>query len=160
MGYTTFTGPVRAGNILDTTGITPGADVRNVGQVVMAQSAAILEGATPSGSTIAGLTTISIPAYSQILSIEMRTTIPFTNPVSIGNTFDGTTVNSATYFSDPVTLGAAGPTNVSTTTVAQNNVWINSGYPDSQIVVAGGLANGPGRAVLTVTYLQGPNGNT
>ena len=159
MGYTTFTGPIRAGNVLDTSGTTPGVNVSNVGQVVMAQSAAIVEGATPTGSTIAGLTTISIPAYSQILRIEMRTTVPFTNNVSIGNTFNGTTVNSATYFANAVTLGAAGLTNITTTTVAQNNVWINSGYPDSQVVVAGGAVGGAGRGVLTVTYLQGPNGN-
>ena len=89
MGYTTFTGPVRAGNILNTTGTLPGVDVGNVGQVVMAQSAVIAEGVTPAGSTISGLTTISIPAYSQILSIDFACTIAFTSNVSIGNTVDG-----------------------------------------------------------------------
>lgn len=151
MGYTTFTGPIRAGNILDTTGTTPGYDVRNVGQVIMAQTAAIAEDAQV-------VTTISIPAYSQILSIEIRASVAFTNPVSIGNTFDGTTVDPV-YFTDPAGV-TPGATVFSTTTTTQNDNWMNVGYPDSQVVVAGGFAAGPGRGVLLVTYLQGPNGNT
>jgi hypothetical protein len=154
MGYTTFTGPVRAGNILNTSGITPGVDVSNVGQVVMAQSVVVEEDTNT-------FTTASIPAYSQILTIEFRTTIAFTNAVSVGNSYDGTTVNDATYFSDAVaTPLATGPTTIATTTLTQNDNWLNIGYPDSQIVVAGGAAGGPGRAILTITYLQGPNGNT
>ena len=152
MGYTTFTGPIRAGNILNTSGITPGVDVGNVGQVVMAQSVAVAE-------DVNVFTTASIPAYSQILNIELRATVTFTNPVSIGNTYDGTTVNDATYFADAAVV-AAGITTFSTTTTTQNDNWLNIGYPDSQIVVAGGAATGPGRGILTITYLQGPNGNT
>ena len=30
----------------------------------------------------------------------------------------------------------------------------------ASFVVSGGLASGPGRGVLIITYLQGPNGNT
>ena len=39
MGTTTFSGPVKAGTIKDTTGTTVGTDVNNVGFVLMAQSA-------------------------------------------------------------------------------------------------------------------------
>ena len=153
MGTSTFTGPIRAGNILNTSGITPGVDVGNVGQVVMAQVAAIAETAT------ALFTTISIPAYSQILSIEIRSTVSFSTPLSIGNTYDGTTVNDATYFTNTTPV-AAGITTYSTSTSGQDDNWINSGYPDSQIVVSGGTPGGGGLGVLTITYLQGPNGNT
>jgi hypothetical protein len=41
MANTTFSGPVRAGTIKDTTGTTVGTDVANVGYVLMAQSAVI-----------------------------------------------------------------------------------------------------------------------
>ena len=41
MGSTTFSGPVKAGTISQTTGTTVGTDMKNVGQVVMAQSLAI-----------------------------------------------------------------------------------------------------------------------
>jgi hypothetical protein len=152
MGYTTFTGPIRAGNILNTSGITPGVDVGNVGQVVMAQSVAVAE----DGDVF---TTASIPAYSQILSISFRATVAFANSVSIGNTYDGTTVNDPTYFTDAVAI-AVGITTYSTTTTLQNDNWLNIGYPDSQIVVVGGAVGGAGRGILTITYLQGPNGNT
>ena len=37
MGTTTFSGPIRAGNIRNTTGTTVGSDIANVGYVVMTQ---------------------------------------------------------------------------------------------------------------------------
>jgi hypothetical protein len=53
MANTTFSGPVKAGTIKDTTGSTVGTDVANVGFALMAQSAVIdIAGATmgkPSG---------------------------------------------------------------------------------------------------------------
>ena len=159
MGTTTFTGPIRAGNILNTTGTNPGADVANVGQVVMAQTAPVVEGANT-------ITIISIPGGSQVLNVTLRSTVPFTNAVSIGGTFDGTTID-ATYFSNVLGSPASvGLTTITTTTSTQNNNWIAVGYDsitqtysDVQVVVSGGAVAGPGRGVLTVTYLQGPNGN-
>ena len=38
MGTTTFSGPVKAGTISNTTGTTLGTDVKNTGQVTMAQT--------------------------------------------------------------------------------------------------------------------------
>ena len=38
MGKTTFSGPIKAGTINDTTGTTVGTNVTNVGSVVMAQT--------------------------------------------------------------------------------------------------------------------------
>ena len=38
MGTTTFSGPIKAGGISQTTGTTVGSDVRNVGSVMMVQS--------------------------------------------------------------------------------------------------------------------------
>jgi len=43
MGTTTFTGPIKAGDILNTSGTTLGDDVANVGFVVMAQSAPVTQ---------------------------------------------------------------------------------------------------------------------
>jgi hypothetical protein len=40
---TTFSGPIKAGNIFNTTGTTLGTDVKNVGQVVMCQSQAVTQ---------------------------------------------------------------------------------------------------------------------
>ena len=61
MATTTFSGPIKAGTIKNTTGTTLGSDVKNVGFTVMAQSAAITQ------STTAAATGIVIPANSQIL---------------------------------------------------------------------------------------------
>jgi hypothetical protein len=41
MANTTFSGPVRAGNIIDTTGVTLGTNVKNIGPVVLTQSATV-----------------------------------------------------------------------------------------------------------------------
>ena len=41
MGASTFSGPIKAGDIFNTTGTTVGTDVANVGYVTMAQSAVI-----------------------------------------------------------------------------------------------------------------------
>ena len=41
MGTTTFSGPIKAGTIKETTGTTVGTDMKNTGQVVMAQTHAI-----------------------------------------------------------------------------------------------------------------------
>ena len=158
MGYTTFTGPVRAGNILATTGTTPGVDVENVGQVVMAQSFPFTENGTPT------TTDITLPATSQVLSISWTISTAFTNAVSVGGTLDGTVIN-ATYFANATTPGL-GVTLLAPTTVPQCGNWVSAGVisptqaSDVRVVVSGGAVSGAGRGVLTVTYLQGPNGNT
>ena len=41
MATTTFSGPIKAGTISNTTGTTVGTDMKNTGQVVMAQTHAI-----------------------------------------------------------------------------------------------------------------------
>ena len=158
MGYTTFTGPVRAGNILATTGTTPGVDVENVGQVVMAQSFPFTENGTPT------TTDITLPAISQVLSINWTISTAFTNAVSVGGTLDGTVIN-ATYFANATTPGL-GVSILAPTTIAQCGNWVSAGVisptqaSDVRVVVSGGAVSGAGRGVLTVTYLQGPNGNT
>jgi len=64
MGTTTFTGPIKAGDILNTSGTTVGSDVANVGYVVMAQTSAVTQASSA--------TTIVIPAGSQILEIDLN----------------------------------------------------------------------------------------
>ena len=46
MASTTFSGPIKAGTISNTTGTTLGDDVKNTGQVVMCQSVAVDQTAT------------------------------------------------------------------------------------------------------------------
>ena len=64
MGTTTFSGPIKAGTIKETTGTTLGTNVKNTGQVVMAQTFAVdLSG----GAVAAQVTDVVIPANSQII---------------------------------------------------------------------------------------------
>ena len=64
MANTTFSGPILAGTIKNTTGTTVGTDMKNTGQVVMAQSFAIdLSG----GAIAAEASNVIIPANSQII---------------------------------------------------------------------------------------------
>ena len=66
MGTTTFSGPILAGTIKDTTGTTVGSDIKNTGQVVMAQS--FTTGTTlAGGASAANVTDVVIPAKSQII---------------------------------------------------------------------------------------------
>ena len=66
MASSTFSGPIKAGTIRETTGTTLGTNVKNTGQVVMAQSNNITQAS--------GATTIVIPANSQILEITVFVT--------------------------------------------------------------------------------------
>ena len=62
MATTTFSGPIKAGTISNTTGTTVGTNMKNTGQVVMAQTHAIdLTG----GAIAAEATDVIIPANSQ-----------------------------------------------------------------------------------------------
>jgi hypothetical protein len=70
MGKTTFTGPVRSGDILNTSGTTIGSNVKNVGSVVMVQTYPITQVLT---ATALG-TTIVLPANSHILNMQMLIT--------------------------------------------------------------------------------------
>ena len=66
MGTTTFSGPIKAGTIKETTGTTLGSDIKNTGQVVMAQS--FTTGTTlAAGASAANVTNVVIPAKSQII---------------------------------------------------------------------------------------------
>jgi hypothetical protein len=65
MANTTFSGPIRAGTISNTTGTTLGSNIANVGQVVMSQSVKVdIIGASHLNQVCA-----VIPANSQISEI-------------------------------------------------------------------------------------------
>jgi len=68
MGTTTFSGPIKAGTIANTTGTTLGDNVKNVGQVVMTQSSNV---ALTHATTTATALGIVIPANSQIMNINI-----------------------------------------------------------------------------------------
>ena len=72
MANTTFSGPIRAGNIKDTTGTIVGTNVANIGQVVMSQSI-MIDAAVAVGTTTYDVGVI--PRNSQLLSVTIRVAI-------------------------------------------------------------------------------------
>lgn len=148
MGATTFTGPVRAGNILNTSGTTLGSDVANVGYVVMAQSSAVTQAS--------GATSIVIPANSQILSISIMVTTVWNG---VATTFGVGTTTSNTFLTAAAALdgAAVGPLSATPGTDATRaGNWIDVGTTDRKIKVTS-TNTGAGVGVITVTYIQAIN---
>lgn len=151
MGITTFTGPIRAGDVLNTTGTAVGS-IANVGFCVMSQTASIVQSAT------AARTAITIPANSTILSIDVLVDTAWssattTYTLSVGTSATATELVAATD-ADAVGLLSLNPgTDATRTGVWQNvgtsdvAIWVDSGAPDTT----------PGEGKLIVTYIQANN---
>lgn len=148
MGQSTFSGPIRAGNIFNTTGTTVGTDIANVGQVVMGQSANI----TQASST----TTIVIPANSQIVEMTLYVTTAWDGAAStlgLGNTVLATAYTAA----GAVAGGTVGIVSITPSTDAtRTGAFIDVGTTDVKLVVTS-TNTGAGVGVLTVRYLQNAN---
>lgn len=148
MSTTTFTGPIRAGDILNTSGSTLGQDVANVGFVVMAQSSAVTQAS--------GATDIVIPANSQILSINVMVTTAWTGAAA---TFGVGTTASATFLTAAAAVsgGAIGPVTATPGTDATRaGNWNDVGATDIKIAVTS-ANTGSGVGVITVQYVQARN---
>jgi hypothetical protein len=150
MGITTFTGPIKAGNVLNTTGTTPGT-VKNVGWVAMAQTASI----TQAGSLTAFKTGIVIPAYSHILNIQFLVTTGWaaTATISVGTSATSTELVVGQSLA---TVGqvSAGPGTDATRTAR----WSNTGATDIIIYVLSAASGAPaGVGDIIVRYIQAEN---
>jgi len=140
MGTTTFSGPVKAGTIRE------GASA-NVGTLVCAQSAAILEISTEAD------TGIIIPANSQIINMYVLVQTAWDGGT---NTLDvGISGNPDLYVDGlPVTvLGNHRATAAYSGTEAN---WRDVGTSDVTVYIDS-VATGSGAGVLTVQYLQNRN---
>lgn len=158
MAETVFTGPIKAGNVLDSdgSGALAGAGgssgTKNVGYVVMAQSEVITQ-ATNGSSAGVYTTSMVIPADSQILSVTLLVTTAWTGAaktVGFGTTASATALTAA----GAVDGSAKGVVSANPGTVdAAIAVWKDVGATDIQIK-ATSTNTGSGVGVLTVTYLQ------
>lgn len=143
MGKTTFTGPVRSGNILNTSGTTIDQNVKNVGAVVMVQTYPITQALTATALA----TPIVLPANSHILSIQMLNTVAWdaTNTLSVGTSATATELVALTAM--PVGLVALNPgTDATRTTnwddtVTGKRIWVKSAN------------TGAGVGTITVRYI-------
>lgn len=152
MSTTTFTGPIKAGDVLNTTGTTAGT-VKNVGFVEMAQFVAVTQSAT------AAATTIVIPANSLITSIDLFVTTAWssattTYTISVGTSATATELVAAT------NANAVGKLSLTPGTDATKTaLWLNVGTTDDIIYVLSGAPSAtPGAGTLVVRYIQAANG--
>ena len=147
MANTTFSGPIKAGTIKDTTGSTVGTDVKNVGFVKMAQTASW------SQSTDAADTGIVIPANSQIVDIQ----IYITTTCDAANISVGTSATSTELFT---ALAAGTANNVilhgSDGTITDADTWVDIGTSDLPIYIDFS-AGTSGAGYVTVEYIQNIN---
>lgn len=152
MGTSTFSGPIKAGTIKDTTGTTVGTDKANVGFVLMAQSGNVVFGADGTETVVA-----TLPANSQIYQIAVDVTTAFdagtTNTFDLG---DGSTVNE---YADALDVSSAARV-LATSDVSQIGNLIDIGTTDVDVTVTynqTGTAATAGAATVTVLYLQNRN---
>jgi len=149
MGIVTFTGPIKAGNVLNTTGTTAGT-VKNVGFVAMAQTVPI----TQAGSATAYKTAICLPAYSHIMNIQFLTTTAWNGvaaTVSIGTSATSTELVVGQSLGT-IGLASAGPGADATRTA----LWSNTGSTDVIIYVLS-ANTGAGVGDIIVRYIQAEN---
>jgi len=149
MGTTTFSGPIKAGTINNTTGTTVGTDMKNVGFTLMAQSAAITQ------STTAAASGIVIPANSQIVECYVYVTTAYDNSatLSIGTSSTSTELATAVAVSTINTIKLA-----SQATITDADTWEDIGSTDVKIFTdSSATTSDAGVATLTVTYIQNNN---
>ena len=153
MGQTTFSGPILAGTITNTTGTAVGSNVKNTGQVVMAQSfstGVVLD----SGASAANTTTVVIPAGSQIIDIVIDVAgvmVGATCVFSIGDVAGG----NATFlnaFSISVASGAG--RKYPTTEAGGALIWADTGASDLRLTWTSTGATSNGEVRATVLYQQ------
>ena len=147
MGTTTFSGPIKAGTISNTTGTTVGTDVKNIGIVKMAQTASW------SQSTTAADTGIVIPANSQITEIIVN----ITTACDAANISMGTTSASTELFSALAAGTAANVFKFGTGgTITDGDTWADIGTSDLPIYIDFS-AGSSGAGYVTVEYIQNIN---
>ena len=152
MATTTFSGPIKAGTISNTTGTTAGTDIKNTGQVLMSQTFSF----DYTVEATATDTTVVIPANSQIVSVDVNVETAF-NDSGSDLLEVGSSADTDLYVND-VSIAAIGKIALGTAALCAN--WKDIGTTD---IVVGYIYNGAnndasaGAATVTINYLQNNN---
>ena len=151
MGTTTFSGPIKAGTIKETTGTTVGTDMKNTGQVVMAQTHAI---DLSSGALAAVASNIIIPANSQIIDcvFDIITAANTSTNISVG--FVG---GAATALVNAYTIGTTAGRQYPTTKAGGALAWEDIGTSDQRLNFTNSAATNAGECRVTILYQQNIN---
>ena len=152
MANTTFSGPIKSGNISNTTGSTVGTNIANTGWVVMSQSAKVVFGANGTQTVIG-----TLPANSQVLDVTTDITTVFNAGTT--NTFDVGTGATVNLFADALAAGSLARV-LASSVVSQLTNYTDIGTSDVQVLWTynqTGTVASTGAGTITVTYLQNKN---
>ena len=152
MANTTFSGPIRAGTISNTTGTILGQNVKNIGQVIMSQTFSLAFGQEGADVT----TSVVIPANSQIISIDINVETAFND--SGADLLDIGIVGNSDLYVDDAVISAIGPVALGTTGLC--STWKDVGTTDVNLAFIYNGANddaSTGAATVIVTYSQNAN---
>lgn len=156
MASTTFSGPIKAGEIKYTTGTTLGTNIANVGSVLMAQSGNVTQAASTGQSAGVFVTDIVIPANSTIVGIELYVRTAWTGAATtlgIGTTASATALTAAgAVAGGTIGIVEASPGSDATRTAA----WVDVGTTDVRIRITS-TNTGSGVGTIVVTYIQNNN---
>ena len=150
MANTTFSGPIKAGSISNTTGTTVGSNMANVGYVLMSQTEAVDQ------TAVTGTTNIIIPANSQLVSAALSVSVIWNGAAStagLGYVGDATAFTAAT----GIAGGTLGIIDITAGAVkVRVDAWADVGTTDRRLLLTHGNT-GTGVGWLTVTYIQNVN---
>jgi hypothetical protein len=152
MATTTFSGPIKAGPISNTTGTALGTNVKNTGQVVMSQSI-MIDAAVAAGTTTYNVGVI--PKNSQLLTTTIRVAIVSNSgtsaTVSVGKT------GTAQYFIANTDVKALGETSSIADAALDEADRFGSDTQITATLIAAGTTATTGQVTVTFTYVQANN---
>ena len=148
MANTTFSGPILAGSIKNTTGTTVGTDMKNTGQVVMAQTFAIdLSG----GAIAAEASNVIIPANSQIIDCIFDVITASSDATNISVGFVG---GAATALVNAEAIGTTAGRKYPTTEAGGALAWSDVGTTDIRLTITASAATNAGSTVTVIWLLS------
>ena len=153
MGQTTFSGPILAGTIKNTTGTTVGSNVKNTGQVVMAQSFSTgvdLDG----GASAANTTTVVIPANSQIIDIVLDVVGVMAGATCVFSIGDVANGNATFLNAFSISIASGAGRKYPTTEAGGALIWADTGASDLRLTWTSTGATSNGEIRATVMYQQ------
>mgnify|MGYP000032258346 CR=1 FL=1 len=153
MGQTTFSGPLLAGTIKNTTGTTVGNDVKNTGQVVMAQSFTTFV-LLDAGASAANNTSVVIPAKSQIIDIVIDVVGVMAGATCVFSVGDATNGNATFLNTFSITVASGAGRKYPTTEAGGTLAWADTGDRDLRLTWTSTGATTNGEIRVTVLYQQ------
>ena len=153
MGTTTFSGPIKAGTIKNTTGTTVGDNVKNTGQVVMAQSIMI------DSAVAAGTTTYNVgvlPDNSQLLGVTLRVAIA-SNAGGTATLSVGMVGKTTQFFIANTNVKTAAETKTLAAASLDQADRISLDNQITATLISAGATATAGQITVTFTYVQNNN---